>query len=54
MASTAQVLESTKQSNYDEIKVFISHRDSKCDECNQQLGPQARITLEDVRTAENR
>jgi hypothetical protein len=30
----------------DEIKVFISHRDSKCDECGEKLGRQAWITLE--------
>ncbi len=32
--------------NEDEIKVFISHRDSKCEECGEQLGRQAWITLE--------
>jgi len=30
----------------EDIKVFISHRDSKCDECGEQLGRQAWITLE--------
>ncbi len=30
----------------DQIKVFISHRDSKCDECGEELGRQAWITLE--------
>jgi hypothetical protein len=30
----------------DEIKVFISHRDSKCEECGEALGRQAWITLE--------
>jgi hypothetical protein len=29
----------------DDIKVFISHRDSKCDECGEELGRQAWITL---------
>lgn len=28
------------------IKVFISHRDSKCDDCGEKLGRQAWITLE--------
>jgi len=51
MASTPQVLESPKQSNNDEIKVFISHRDSKCDECGEQLGRQAWITLEENKGA---
>ena len=30
----------------DEIKVFISNRESKCDECGEELGRQAWITLE--------
>jgi hypothetical protein len=30
-----------------EIKVFISNRDSKCDECGERLGRQAWITLEE-------
>jgi len=30
----------------EEIKVFISNRDSKCDECGEELGRQAWITLE--------
>ncbi len=30
----------------DEIKVFISNRDSKCDECGEDLGRKAWITLE--------
>ena len=30
----------------DEIKVFISNRDSKCDECGEELGRKAWITLE--------
>jgi hypothetical protein len=30
----------------DEIKVFISNRDSKCDECDEELGRKAWITLE--------
>ena len=34
-----------EQSTENEIKVFISHRDSKCDECGEELGSQAWITL---------
>ena len=34
-----------------EIKVFISHRDSKCDECGEELGRQAWITLEEKKGA---
>lgn len=37
--------------NKDDIKVFISHRDSKCDECGEQLGRQAWITLEEKKGA---
>ena len=33
------------------IKVFISHRDSKCDECGEGLGRQAWITLEENKGA---
>lgn len=33
------------------IKVFISHRDSKCDECGEELGRQAWITLEENKGA---
>ncbi|MCM3870887.1 MAG: hypothetical protein ND895_09380 [Pyrinomonadaceae bacterium] len=35
----------------EEIKVFISHRDSKCGECGEQLGKQAWITLEEEKGA---
>jgi len=35
----------------EEIKVFISHRDSKCDECHEDLGRQAWITLEENKGA---
>ena len=49
--STPQVLESQQRSNDDEIKVFISHRDSKCGECGEQLGRQAWITLEENKGA---
>jgi hypothetical protein len=33
------------------IKVFISHRESKCDECGDELGRQAWITLEENKGA---
>jgi hypothetical protein len=33
------------------IKVFISNRDSKCDECKERLGRQAWITLEEEKGA---
>lgn len=39
------------KSNASEIKVFISHRDSKCDECGEELGRQAWITLEENKGA---
>src|SRR5688572_18742013 len=35
----------------DPIKVFISHRESKCDECVEDLGRQAWITLEEKKGA---
>jgi hypothetical protein len=35
-----------------EIKVFITHRrDTKCDECGEELGPRAWITLEEKKGA---
>lgn len=34
-----------------EIKVFISHRESKCEECGEKLGRQAWITLEENKGA---
>jgi hypothetical protein len=34
-----------------EIKVFISQRDSKCDECGEELGRKAWITLEEGKGA---
>ena len=40
-----------QRSNENEIKVFISHRDSKCDECGEELGRQAWITLEENKGA---
>lgn len=39
----------TKKS--EDIKVFISHRDSKCGECGEELGRQAWITLKDEKGA---
>lgn len=41
----------TQRSKANEIKVFISHRDSKCDECGEELGRQAWITLEENKGA---
>jgi len=35
----------------EDIKVFISHRDSKCDECGEELGRNAWITLEENKGA---
>jgi hypothetical protein len=35
----------------EDIKVFISHRDSKCDECGEQLGRGAWITLQENKGA---
>ena len=40
-----------QRSNEKDIKVFISHRDSKCDECGEELGRQAWITLEENKGA---
>ena len=40
-----------QESHANEIKVFISHRDSKCDECGEELGRQAWITLEEDKGA---
>ncbi len=40
-----------QKENENEIKVFISHRDSKCDECGEELGRQAWITLEENKGA---
>jgi len=40
-----------KQKSETEIKVFISHRDSKCDECGEELGTQAWIILEENKGA---
>jgi hypothetical protein len=35
----------------EDIKVFISHRNSKCDECGEELGRQAWITLQNDKGA---
>jgi hypothetical protein len=43
--------QSPNRSYDNEIKVFISHRDSKCDECGEKLGRQAWITLEENKGA---
>ena len=40
-----------QRSSENTIKVFISHRDSKCDECGEELGTQAWITLEENKGA---
>src|ERR1044072_1897169 len=40
-----------KKSETTAIKVFISHRDSKCDECGEELGRQAWLTLEEKKGA---
>jgi hypothetical protein len=34
-----------------DLKVFISHRDSRCDDCGEELGRQAWITLEENKGA---
>lgn len=47
MASTSK--QSTRKS--EDIKVFISHRDSKCDECGEELGRKAWITIEEGKGA---
>jgi len=39
------------ESGQTELKVFISHRASVCDECHEQLGPHAWITLAGERGA---
>jgi hypothetical protein len=54
MVATTNVAQQTtakQKRNENEIKVFISHRDSKCDECGDQLGRQAWITLEENKGA---
>ncbi len=41
----------TTQYDKNEIKVFISHRDSKCDECGEDIGHESWITLEENKGA---
>jgi len=41
----------TTRYDENEIKVFITHRDSKCDDCGEELGRQAWITLEENKGA---
>jgi len=43
--------QTTSRYDENEIKVFISHRDSKCDDCGEELGRQAWITLEENKGA---
>ena len=35
----------TDKRKKEDLKVFISNRDSKCDECGEYLGPRAWIVL---------
>ena len=37
----------SSDSNDPDLKVFISHRDAKCDDCGDELGRQAWITLDE-------
>ena len=46
LPSSRLVLLSQSMTKTEEIKVFISNRDSKCDECGEELGRKAWITLE--------
>ena len=41
----------SSDSNKPDLKVFISHRDSKCDDCGEELGRQAWITLDENKGA---
>jgi hypothetical protein len=41
----------SSDSSKPDLKVFISHRDSKCDDCGEELGSQAWITLEENKGA---
>jgi hypothetical protein len=49
--SQPESMRANERSSKNEIKVFISHRDSKCDECGEELGRQAWITLEENKGA---
>jgi hypothetical protein len=54
MVAPAKIPQQTvpqQKSDADQIKVFISHRDSKCAECAEELGRQAWITLEENKGA---
>lgn len=42
---------SSSDSNKPDLKVFISHRASRCDDCGEELGTQAWITLEENKGA---
>ena len=44
-------VESGARRKSEDLKVFISHRDSKCDECGEELGRKAWITLEENKGA---
>src|ERR1044071_7867719 len=46
----AQIMEAESEKPQD-LKVFISNRESKCDECGEELGRQAWITLEENKGA---
>jgi len=41
----------TKRFNDNQLKVFISNRESRCDECGEELGQHAWITLRDEKGA---
>ena len=47
----SQAMPISSDSNKPDLKVFISHRDSKCDDCGEVLGTQAWITLEENKGA---
>jgi hypothetical protein len=47
MSGTSKALRKKSE----DIKVFISHRDSKCDECHEELGRKAWITLKEGKGA---
>jgi hypothetical protein len=49
--NTSEQTAAKQRANENELKVFISHRDSKCDECGEELGRQAWITLEENKGA---
>ena len=54
MAAQRNASEQTSENqkpNASEFKVFISHRDSQCGECGEELGRKAWITLEENKGA---